>query len=723
MKRRSIIVILLGLSAAIAVCIVAGTLPDEILFGIYGDRLQFLPTHILIAFASTFRFLGAIVLLAFLGILMQFRISSIWFSGFRVSLIHGIASAQMLLILYVYARSLLNALIPFVIPITIADVILIIAVLAAFEYRENSFRRLREHVKSNVSAYSSLLFFLFITILLLSFYELPRLVMMSSDPNQHAFWAKQISRFHTLPYFGQFQWGDRNFAYPAGFAVLNYVWHMLSGVDVRNIVAMQPMVQAVIAVLLMFEMTGAHILMNDKSSMSKPRQFVRMFFIAVLFFFLLPHGYHITHPYLEGTARISALAFVGIVISFVYSILTRTYARGYFVSSIIACMTAALLFLFNPALVFIPVILVAGAMLYRVIAERAWGHIPRSLLALLCFLIVFADPNMIGRYISHDHSSPSLGHAEAVLSVHTSNLAGQFIASAISFFSSQRISLFFNVYKEWQAIAFLSLLSAMFIFVLIRYRKSAALRSILMLYAIAAAVVASVSVVAIGIASVIDPRGESFLLFPYTVFSAQQYGYVLVWAAVAWLCSFAFERFRIAGLLVFIGCWIAVGIVIASPGRQFSVYPRAFVQGGIGTVTMDDLAVIRAIEKEYGRYRSSVGKKITFKDTPKIIVPNEMRQVGREQWLFPVGGAWIIPFYDVFPVAFFFFQGSREYSFNNYARAVAANYDLAWLKKNNIKYMFMQSDSSAAHVLKNDNGVLSRHVIFASGKSRFIELW
>ncbi|NBW82651.1 hypothetical protein EBR21_12945, partial [bacterium] len=94
--------------------------------------------------------------------------------------------------------------------------------------------------------WSSLVFSV-VAIVMFSFekQEIPRAVMLSSDPDIHAFHASQILRFMRIPW-NQESWGDLPLGYPTGFSGMSALWALISNQDVRNTVTMQPMIQMVV---------------------------------------------------------------------------------------------------------------------------------------------------------------------------------------------------------------------------------------------------------------------------------------------------------------------------------------------------------------------------------------------------------------------------------------------------------------------------------------------
>lgn len=715
-KKYIIIIILTACAAAIGISV--SFIPDEVLFGIYGDRMQSMPLHIFCTFAYTFRYIGAFLVLGVLSILLSLRVSSLWFYGFECSLMHGAVLSQVMIIIYIYVRSLVNSLLPIVIPITTIDIVLIIAVLGYSEWRRYGFRRMQDMLMRQRTVYAALFFFLFIMIAVFSFLDLPRISVMSSDPNQHAFWAKQLSRFMTLPYFSQFHWGEIGFGYPAGFAVLNYTWHMLTGIDVRAIVTLQPMIQTMIMILIAFEVVY-NVLSKNADVRSVPQLFFFMLIICAVYVGVVPNGYlfsHLNHP---GTARISALAFVGLITSFVFSSIVIKDVRQFYVSLAAACAVAALLFLLNPALLFLPVFLLSLTALAWIIMTRSWRYAPWLLVPAAVPLYAVLDEYVLAQFLKSSFA-PASGRPDIAGSAltHTPSLQ-----ELIRQMSVLRISVFFPFLKEPNAWIVIGVLLAALSIAIFVHRRESFSKAMIGILVIAGVIVFCAGLVMALLCFVPGLVNASYLIIPYTVFSFHQYIYVLIWFAVIALVGISFRYFRTAGGFIPLTIIAVLLVLVISPGRQFTVYPRVYTHGGIGETARDDLAVIRHIERIYAGYRAQKRNALAWKETPKTLILNDMRIAGSEEWLFPAGAGWIVPFYDVFPTAFFFSQGSRSYSYENYEKHVVKRFDIAWLRSNNIKYAFIPSDAACVKIAAGALSRIKERAVYASGRSCFAELW
>lgn len=71
----------------------------------------------------------------------------------------------------------------------------------------------------------------------------------------------------------------------------------------------------------------------------------------------------------------------------------------------------------------------------------------------------------------------------------------------------------------------------------------------------------------------------------------------------------------------------------------------------------------------------------------KILVPNEVVDLGFETWLFPVGQSRVVAYLPNSNPAFFFFQGSRDFSIQSYLEHYCRRFDPAWMREHNITHV------------------------------------
>ncbi len=250
-----------------------------------------------------------------MGLLIIHCIKGFWFSkdGSK-PLVHAVFIGQLALLVYVYLRSYINYLIGVVIPITALDVIAISVLLLFILQRKGEIATLIKGLNVNRDDYLITLYFVWLLFLIIANKELPRIAMLSSDSDQHAFFARQILRFHTLP-FTQYYWGNQPLHYPGGFAVLNFLWSTISCLDVLAVVTAQRLIQTQLAILLLAECARAVV----APTVIKGRAyFVFMSLVFCIYYGVFPEGFETVFFSQEHTAIFSTLFFVAMVFSFIF---------------------------------------------------------------------------------------------------------------------------------------------------------------------------------------------------------------------------------------------------------------------------------------------------------------------------------------------------------------------------------------------------------------------
>jgi hypothetical protein len=119
----------------------------------------------------------------------------------------------------------------------------------------------------------------------------------------------------------------------------------------------------------------------------------------------------------------------------------------------------------------------------------------------------------------------------------------------------------------------------------------------------------------------------------------------------------------------------------------------------------------------------SSGGSLAFQHIPKVLIPNIVRRAGIEDWIMPTGAGRILPVAQPFPAAFFYYQGSADYSYNEYLKHVCWTLDIDWLKARNIRFLFVPADLGGACVARLPELLTNGNVIARSGKAALIELF
>ncbi|MEY4701352.1 MAG: hypothetical protein RL326_1539, partial [Pseudomonadota bacterium] len=193
-----------------------------------------------------------------------------------------------------------------------------------------------------------------------------------------------------------------------------------------------------------------------------------------------------------------------------------------------------------------------------------------------------------------------------------------------------------------------------------------------------------------------DVHRPIYLIQPYTMQSIMQAGCVLglLLLAMGTLCMA--RSLRGWGITLV----LAAGMVsIATPdtslatyNRYFDTKPRRTYCGSLGCLTDGDRAALRFV-KNLGDDLLSKYSGISYEEAPKIMIPAHPTDLGTEKWLFPFGASRLLPLVSPLPVAFFYGRGSTQWSYDNYRRHVCSQFDIEWLKRRNVRFLFLPANN------------------------------
>lgn len=472
--------------------------------------------------------------------------------------------------------------------------------------------------------------------------ELPRELMLSSDPDQHAFFAKQLLDFGFLP-LDRGLWGEQGFNYPGGFAVLNFIWAKLSFCDPRDIVTIQPYIQFLLAIFLF----------------SKDRL---PGFLLLLVFTFVPYGYLENNYHLEGTGRLSSIFLLSLCL------ITPKSGKEWFAVLVAPIM----LFIINP-----PFGVLSGA-LVGVKLIKNLKFIP--LIFCLGLVLIYCDPYFRSR-ISGDLNEATL--------IETDQKPLALNDYSTNFLSKRSLNLtkdmiFKNGYFTLPLWAL-----GLFILVLLALNRSEGLNLLWQ-----GGMIVLSFIFFQPLFSILGSNPSYFLLEPYLLDSGKLlFLLLLIKGAGTILSSIKLSAIHLA--LAFLLMFI--------PDQT---KPRFSYCGAAGCLTRDDKKVI-----EY------MAQHISDKNL-RVLIPNAPVMVfNREKWLFPWGGVRALPFETDIPLAFFYFQGDSDYSYENYKKNVCEELNIEWLKSEKIKYIFIPSDKGGTCIRGGGE------VLFKSGDAKFVKVY
>jgi len=113
---------------------------------------------------------------------------------------------------------------------------------------------------------------------------------------------------------------------------------------------------------------------------------------------------------------------------------------------------------------------------------------------------------------------------------------------------------------------------------------------------------------------------------------------------------------------------------------------------------------------------------LSYEAAPKILMLGIPATLGVEKWVFPAGAARVVPLFSSLPVAFFYGRGHSDWSFENYQNRVCQKLDLDWLKRRNVRYLFLPYREPGCLKKRAEIRRLSK-VIFEHDKSRVLQIF
>jgi len=263
---------------------------------------------------------------------------------------------QAFCIVYIYIRSGFNEFIHYI-PITVYEIWAL--TLLIFGIKGKIFFRLRPTFSKNTKVE---LVFLFALILILVICELPKNQMLSSDPDQHMFFASQISYLGGIP-FHRLDWGGLPFNYPAGTGALIYAWSIFSFLQVSAITIILPLMETILGILAV----AAWIFRGCKNSKA---------IIYGLIFLILTTAIGFAFPLMadffhqEGFGRLVSIGFVTLFVLLWLSL----YGQGKWFDGnktfFLLGVTIFVLMSLNPVNIIIPLAFIFYAFLIRLIKAK-----------------------------------------------------------------------------------------------------------------------------------------------------------------------------------------------------------------------------------------------------------------------------------------------------------------------------------------------------------------
>lgn len=605
----------------------------------------------------------------------------------------SLLSGQAVLVLYVAVRSALQNWFPWA-PLTGAELILV-AVAAGVWLFQDGVRQPGARATTVPAAIgwpSIELALLFAVCLVIGERELPRLVMLSSDPDTHAYFARMLEVVGGVPWGG-----DDRFHYPLGTGTLGLIWAKLGFLDVRDAVTALPLLQTFAAALVLAEAFAYR---------ESERRLVLNLFLAALGLtaaaFLVP--LYASYAHMEGAGRQMAIASFAMIPALMVSGRTGMPSVG---TAVVFLLSLFVLAVLNPINIVAPAILLAAYALYGALAQWRAPWWIGMMAALVPLLLI--DPYYMA-LIAGDGTPESRFTVDPALALKSlpeiwdqmlSGFArgpGEFLSGNVAFFPSQAPLFVFSA----------TLLGA----VLLWLTRPTAAGVAKVLVAGLAAVFALWSADVLFDVLLTDRR--FYLLAPYYWLALGQVKIVLVTALALGVILAAYRRQARAGATAILAAAIiATSYLAMHSTQQFMERPRVEYCGSLGCIEAEDLAVLQELEAMAESGQLAPGR---------ILLPNSLHEAHREKWIFPVTAARAVPFFDLPQAAFFYYRGDPAFTTENYVRHVCERFDRDWLAAREISYVFLPARRQAACMADMSLLPSTERIIVRHGDSMIVEL-
>jgi hypothetical protein len=532
--------------------------------------------------------------------------------------------------------------------------------------------------------------------------ELPRLLMLSTDPDIHAFFANQIARFGFIP-SSQGGWGSEAFNYPAGSPALIYAWSRLSGLEVANSVASLPLL-----LLLVTPLVVAEAFTPDDAS--RPQQ------IAINASALLVTAAGLAMPlflpfsHMEGYGRQLALPFFAAAAVLLIRIASRRQqsSSDYVVLFMLLVAVSAL----NPVNALLPVVVIAVVVLAVSARDRTvpW----RALIPAVFMLPLLMDPYFQALFLGQEDAVQKLTLSPVLVD----KSGDQVISDAAAYFV--RVGIWFEEIAlrllPWDRypsfIIALTGIGALLLYLRGGWRPR-------LITVISGVTLIGLLAGMLAILAGVENDRKYYLLHPYFLVSIGQMKIVILMMLGSVVVARLVSRYSL-GPRALAGCAIAMA-VIAVPIRlaqPIESAPRVRECYLGSCLPADDLALLRAMA-EGELLRSSARN---YDTEARILAPNVVAQMGLEKWAFPVGAARLLGQIETLPVAFYYMQGDPDFTADAYEKHVCERFDRAWLAKEKIEFLFVSARTDYACVKELDKQVADAEVVIRRGRAMLLRV-
>jgi hypothetical protein len=568
---------------------------------------------------------------------------------------------------YVYIRNIIP------LPITRYEVLAISAIFALdVIIRSQQFLNKKEDV---IATIIKIIFLLFLTIII-GTRETPKVLMISTDPDQHLLYLGQLFKSGTIPWQIP-DWGNKIIAYTMGSAVIGALLAWTSQLSPASTLAHMPVTLSVLAALATVEFTKGNL---------KAERLLLLVSGIILFIFsglLIPQIQQFSHY--EGVGRQLSMPFIIAILFFGNKLLTVNPEENIKNSSGAIFIFTLLLFTLvtlNPINMIIPFIILSGLFVFSAIKYRSTPY--SYVLAIIILPLLLLDPYYFTLIISSGTGNP-LGIPGSPTEI--SSIQQFFSAAPIaqSFIISNLLYIIPPLHSgKW--FDFLILISISFVVYVFSFKNGKGLFIIKLLFIIFAIGAACYLVSMIFIAVRHDYRFS--LLFPYFGFNINQYKI----AALMIIFVLATNKLCDKYPKYYFGVVYAIGVVIISfimlrDNYVYSSTVRANYCGSLGCPTVGEEMIANKIN-------SFLSTQNENPPSYKVLVPNSIHKMGLENWLFPQNIGRLLASHQFnIPLAFYYYVGDESYTTENYSTNVCNAASTEWLIMHSIRYVILPESS------------------------------
>lgn len=606
----------------------------------------------------------------------------------------SIIAGQAIFVVYIGVRSAIHAWVP-VLPLTSLELFVLVLSAAVLLWHDTLVARTDAR---NMPTFNACCGWSWIELALLvgvcvviGERELPRLLMLSSDPDTHAYFARQLEVTGGVPWRG-----GSVFHYPMGTAVLGFLWAKLAFLDVRNAVTALPLLQAFLAALVLAESFALRVRSNAPALV--------LFLLglgATTAGFLIP--LYSSYAHMEGAGRQMAAA----TLTLVPAVLIAPRKAGDLSIALLMLLSAFVLAVLNPLNIVIPLVLLAGYGLHQLLLRRRlswWSLVPVALLPMLLI-----DPSYF-ELTGGTGRPESRFTVDAALQVKPLSLVLAQWMQALGR-GPQDFLRGNGGFVPGQAPVFVAFVASLLAVLFWLHRWPP--RRVFFWAMVSTLLLTALWAVDALFDVLVDDR-RFYLLAPYYWLSLAQAKILLVTSLLlaAGLAIYR-RRLSVVGLIAFAVIATASTALTMHQAQDFMERPRVDYCGSLGCMEADDFAVLTDFQALHlaGKLRAG-----------RVLLPNSRHSAHREQWIFPVTAARGLPFFDTPPPAFFYYQGDSAFTTANYVSHVCRSFDREWLREHSIAYVFLPQRRGDACVQGMETLPRSERVVVQHGDSMVIEL-